>query len=307
MKNLLGTDFMTWYEELSKLTESLVLTEAGSHEHGKYKKAFLNLINGLYYEKDGKTIHGNSSNVHTNKSRDAGTLADIVTAINTNNETSPKVATKTLDDTTWTQAEATPEQTIKAVNKQLGYNNKRAIRTKSVIDKDGNEVNYYAIYNLTPSILHHVDGWHDHNANVQSFAYTETVGDDKKRKSTSVFKAGDELLKNYILIEADTQKNATYAHMLIHLAGIVAGAIGADNVLLGSILEAFNKQLEDKNITYTFVSNIDNMTVQHTDSLLDLSWAIAKLAEKYAETNQLNQAMSEETTEPVTPDVEVGE
>ena len=298
---------MTWYEELSKLTESLVLTEAGSHEHGKYKKAFLNLINGLYYEKDGKTIHGNSSNVHTNKSRDAGTLADIVTAINTNNETSPKVATKTLDDTTWTQAEATPEQTIKAVNKQLGYNNKRAIRTKSVIDKDGNEVNYYAIYNLTPSILYHVDGWHDHNANVQSFAYTETVGDDKKRKSTSVFKAGEENLKNYILIEADTQKNATYAHMLIHLAGIVAGAIGADNVLLGSILEAFNKQLEDKNITYTFVSNIDNMTVQHTDSLLDLSWAIAKLAEKYAETNQLNQAMSEETTEPITPDVEVGE
>ena len=261
------TDFMKLYESLLSINEDTILSEAGKHEHGKYKKAFLNLINGLYYDSNANTFVGNQDNVHNTKVKVGGTLQDMIKYVNDTDPANPKVPENTIDAKTDTVEPLSDEQKISLVNRRL-KSGQRAIATKKVVDDSGNEVNYYSVYELTPSILHHVNGEHDDNAFVKGYRYEDTV--DHKQKYTSVFVSGNSTLTNYILITAKTNKAATYAHMLIHILGMIAGAIGVNNAEITNIAKAFDNQLTPET-TFYFIEDINSMKVNDSiHTLADL-------------------------------------
>jgi hypothetical protein len=227
-------DFFNMYDNLGMLNEHVVLTEG---DYGKYKKAFLNFINGLYYDAN-------------NKISDA-TLAPRTTKISTAKAASELAGDANVNTTetnfeTGSQQERSPRDIVRAVNRSIPKNQVALYSKKRVNPETGEKENLYTVYNKYPSILHHMNADHSDNAIVKGYTYTDPNNGEKTR--TSVFFADDPKLYNYVLITANQQSQAKYGHMMIHLLAMIIASVGSmDTDLLDKIIGALDAALTNNN------------------------------------------------------------
>ena len=257
----LDFDFFNLYDNLSDLNEG-ILMEADTKEFGKYKKAFVNFINGVYYDENGE-LQGKDSDVQGTK------YAEVVKDIHDIYEIAKAydIPTYKVDpDRPDRKVELTPEELVKEVNKVLGRSGARAIslRTKDSIEKG---IKSYTVFKLAPAVLHHIDGEHDHNVGVRPYKYD--TGNGKKPTYLVDLSKSDTAnnLGNYVLIQARDAKSATYVHMIIHLVALVSKALGLDNPDLEKVIDAFSENIAKKNAVFTYIDK--NKEKKETTSLKD--------------------------------------
>ena len=272
---MINFDFMHLYEELNGINEDTLFE--GKQERGKYKKAFLNLQKGLYYDQQGN-VHGEEADVvstkYARKVKDMHNIRDIAKAYN--------IPDYRVDPDTGERTELSDSELTTAVNKAIKSETKNA-RVIHTHDVDG--VGSYTAFLMFPSVLHHINGVHEDNAEVRSYGYK---GNNGKRKYTYLFVAGSANLDNYLMIEATTATNAKYAHLLVHLLALVSAAVKFNKELVLEIAKAFDGQLEGKDVKFSYIADTVNMRVSEPiTKLADLANTpvINKLASKYATTS----------------------
>lgn len=245
---MIETEFMKLYEELLSINEDTLLNEAG--DFGGYKKAFLNFAKGLYYVRfeaedgqrvkpEGKEISSTDIAPETTKQSQAGTakeLGDKIIGPNSNIEVEFK-------DNVPTQRELTSRELVAKSNRKLGAKQRIQYTKKQQNAETGEVENVYTIYDTYASVLHHMDTDHGHNAKLRDYTYKPTNGDPSK---TKVFSLTDDGLYNYVLVSANTQKQASYGHMLIHVLILIVAALKEtkeNEPIISLITGALDRQL----------------------------------------------------------------
>jgi len=305
-------DFIKLYESLEgALSEDMFLNEASNNERGKYKKAFLNLEQGIYFESaDSKDIHGQVSNIvgtsYADKVKDIHDIYEIAKAY--------KIDTTAVDPENGAVRTLEPSELVTAINTKFKNSRKernaRIIQTRKTVDDKGVEKRSYTTFWMKSEVLHHIDGNHDNNAEVRPYTYKPT--EDSKSKTTYLFTRGDQGLQNYLMIWAEDNKVAAKAHMLVHLLAIITAALGEKEDtknLLGTIAAAFDtNQLSDKKVEFRFVNDVNKMTTSSVSSLAgyinsDVTYEYnVKLSKKYSSASNLTKDIDQDTVEEVSKD-----
>ena len=253
----LDFDFLNLYGDLSMLNEGIILDEA--HEHGRYKKAFINFLNGAYYNNGIQ----NADKVENNRTGSKGTIDAIA-------------ATKKIDLKIDDQTDLEYKDKVKKVNDRLKNSRQRAIPThKEIID--GEEVQGFTVFNIKPSVLHHINGEHGDNiTNIKGTQRTSLVVYDPKNPASL-----DKAIGNYALIRANSVRNAAQAHKLVHLLAMISDALrgldDSNNVIL-NIAKTFEKTLADKEVTFNYIDSAGKVQRDKTfvDFILATTWGNTK-------------------------------
>lgn len=239
-------DFLHLYEELTEINEAALLIEGN---HGAPKKAFLNLVQGLYYTKfnpdPGKRIKQDQKEISNS------TIAPVTTKIS-QAKSAAELASETDVNTTETniengeQRDLTSGEVIHKVNKSIAAGQIALFNKKHINPETGEEESLYTVYNKYPSILHHMNAEHNDDAVIRSYTFTDPSSN--KKTQTSVFCIEDPKLFNYVLITANTHAQAKYGHMMIHLLAMIIASVGPENTaLIDNIIIALDAALANNN------------------------------------------------------------
>ena len=153
------------FEYEAELEEDMTLQEA--QERGKFKKAFLNLVKQNAYW-DGKQVVAEKGLVQ-NKTGISGDIYEVIKELNAmSGEEKNHIDTIRPDGTPGPYGEL-----VKIVNARLRTDNKRAIVTSRVTPKndDIETSKKFTVFNLYPSVLHHINGEHGDNIVVKSINF----------------------------------------------------------------------------------------------------------------------------------------
>ena len=244
---MIETDFMKIYEELAGINEDALLTEA--HEHGKYKKAFINFLNGAYYDNGIQ----NAEKVENNRTGSRGTIDSIA-------------ADKKIDINIDDETELEYKDKVKKVNDRLKNNRQRAIPTHKEI-VNGETVQGFTVFNIKPSVLHHING--EHSDNITKIKGTN------KTTLVDMTNGLDDKIGNYALIRASSPRNASQAHKLVHLLAMISDALrnleDSGSTIMG-IARTFQKTLEGKEVTFNYID--DKGKVQRDKTFVEFVSAV---------------------------------
>ena len=224
------------FEYEAELEEDMTLQEA--QERGKFKKAFLNLVKQNAYWNGKDTVA--DKGVLQNKTGITGNIYDVIDELN-------KKAGDKKNHIDTVRVDGTPVpygELVKIVNARLRNDNQRAIVTGKAApdDADPDASKKFTVFNLYPSVLHHIDGNHGNNIAIKN------VGGSSLADITN-----EQAWGNYLLIEAPSARTAAYAHKMIHLLAIITNTLGLptptdpekDNVV-GQIARALERALANK-------------------------------------------------------------
>ena len=268
-------DFLHLYEELSRINEEAVLDEA-TGGFGRYKKAFINFLSGVYYDINDADGHPTGADPRNPEAKEdekdtysniQGTkyieYADGVHDL-------PALMQKYKVEDHWFDEHggqhfydlSKPEDRRKIVQNinqkirnEFNVKNGRVIqKARSKADKEAGKVSY-SVYAIAPSALHHINGEHNDDVGIKSFTY---LNKNHEKKTTTLVDLRDKEhaknLGNYVLVEAVDPSAARYVHMIIHLLAMVAKVIGVGNKNMDSIIDAFAQNIEKKHARFTIVN-----------------------------------------------------